>query len=115
MSLTDYLNEYDMTDGGLKELQRRLDAEWTNGYPQAHQMAMISFLDRLGEEDLHGVEWSILHGLESLKGHNEAVLADWKPTYWRKLMLKRIQNSGLDEIAGKQISDYLDGHVKVKP
>ncbi len=47
MSLTDYLNEYDMTDGGLKELQRRLDAEWTNGYPQAHQMAMISFLDRL--------------------------------------------------------------------
>jgi hypothetical protein len=41
-------------------------------------MDMISFLDRLGEEDLYGVEWSILHGLESLKNHNNDALMDWK-------------------------------------
>lgn len=106
--LTEYLNEYNMKTGDLEALERRLDAEWEGGDPQSHQTPMIEFLDRLEEDvDLFGVEWAIVHGLESLDGHNEAVIRNWKPSYWRKLLIRRIANSGVMRIAGNDIRDYL--------
>jgi hypothetical protein len=69
---------------------------------------MILFLDRLIEEDdLCGMDWLILHGIESLKQHNEEVVRNWMPSYWRKLMLPRIVNSGVKEINGTEISSLL--------
>lgn len=107
--LTEYLNHYDMMKGDLDELQNRLDAEWRSGDPQRHQESMINFMDRIGDEpELHGVEWSVLHGLESLEGHNEAVVRNWKPTYWRKILIKRIANAGITHIAGHDIQEYIE-------
>ncbi len=108
MNLTQYLECFDIQNGDLDELQRRLDDEWTSGNPQSHQKALVDLLDRVGEDGgLCGVDWSILHGLESLNNHNESVLENWQPTYWRKLMLQRIAKSGVTRINGELISDYL--------
>ena len=108
MNFSKYLNEFNIEKGDLKELDNLLVMEGENGNLVIHRQSMIDILDRLGESgDLHGIDWSIMHGLESMDGHNEAIINNWKPTYWRKLMLRRIRNSGVETIGEKSLVEYL--------
>ena len=112
MTLTEFLNNFDFENGDLDELESLLRKEFSNGDPIAHRRAMIDILDRLGDGyHLHGIDWSILHGLEYLEGHNEAVLENWEPTYWRLLMVRRIINSGVIEVCGINLNKLIEEKI----
>ena len=88
---------------------------WESGNPESGIDALFEIFEKNPTEDGAGVFWTILHGLETLE--YEQKLYDSlkkKPSHMTITMLKRIENTNSDTIAGKSISE-LKNFVKNNP
>ena len=88
---------------------------WESGKPEMGIQALFSLFEKNPTDDGDGVFWTILHGLETLEYENQLYdsLID-KPSYMTIIMLKRIENTASDTIAGKSISE-LRNFIKNNP
>ena len=108
MKYHNFIINYDIKNGNLKNLEEIIIEIFENNLGNEYQLDLIELLDRLGEKgELFGIDWSIMHGLETLNNHNEVIIRNYKPTLWRKRMLNRIINSGIDEIDGIKLNSLL--------
>ena len=96
-------------DGNWLGLEALLTELWQVGSPQAAMPELLGVFERFPSEDGRGVFWSILHGLESLHGYQEALMMSVRrmPSEMGVLMLGRMLNSGCADIKGVPICDLL--------
>jgi hypothetical protein len=107
MAFSELLKTFDINDGDLKYLQSQIDTAWTNENAEKYIPEIVKFMDRLGDSDLYGIAWSLLHGLESLPKYESAVVNDWKPTTWRKRLVRRMINAKMTDIDGVKLENLL--------
>ncbi len=104
------IRRFEPVDGNWLGLDALLDELWTTGRPQDTMPDLLAVFERYPQEDGAGVFWSIVHGLESLKGYEPFLLASLRrvPSELGITMLKRIRKSGVEEIEGASIASLLN-------
>ncbi|UJH68810.1 hypothetical protein [Allomuricauda sp. SCSIO 65647] len=103
------IESYESDDGNWLRLDELVTELWESGNPENGIDAMFKIFENNPTDDGAGVFWSILHGLETLE--YEQKLYDSlmeKPSHMTIAMLKRIENTESETIAGKSISELKD-------
>lgn len=96
---------FESDNGNWLPLDELVTELWESGKPEMGIDALFGIFEKYPTEDGAGVFWTILHGLETLK--YEQKLYDSllnNPSLMAITMLKRIENTDIDTIAGKSIS-----------
>lgn len=75
----------------------------------AEHRAMFEVFERFPEDDGFEVFWGILHALEACSGYESELLASVqrKPCEFNVLMINRLLNGGISEVAGVSLTDAL--------
>ncbi|WP_047414127.1 hypothetical protein [Cellulophaga sp. Hel_I_12] len=109
------IESYKSDDGNWLLLEELVTELWESGKPEIGIDALFGVFEKNPTDDGAGVFWTILHGLETLEYEQKlyASLID-KPSHMTITMLKRIENTDCDTIAGKSISE-LKSFVKNNP
>ena len=109
------IESYQSDDGNWLRLDELVNELWQSGNPERGIDTLFGVFEKNPTDDGTGVFWTILHGLESLE--YEQKLYDSlmnKPSHMTITMLKRIENTNSDTIAGKSISE-LKSFIKNNP
>ncbi|WP_350287978.1 hypothetical protein [uncultured Croceitalea sp.] len=109
------IESYKSDDGNWLRLDKLVTELWESGKPEIGIDALFGVFEKNPTDDGAGVFWTILHGLETLEYEQKLYdsLMD-KPSHMTITMLKRIENTDSDTIAGKSISE-LKNFVKNNP
>ena len=109
------IESYKSDDGNWLRLDELVTELWESGNPEIGIDALFAVFEKNPTDDGAGVFWTILHGLETLDYEKKLYdsLMD-KPSHMTITMLKRIENTDSDTIAGKSISE-LKSFVKNNP
>src|SRR5262249_59058044 len=104
----DALSLVEATDD-LSQLQDLADRYFTHPKSGDHLDVWFRLYERFPENDGGGGFWGILHGIESLPGSNEHVVASVrrKATHFPVLMVNRMLNAGITSVAGTSLVDLL--------
>ncbi len=83
-------------------LEALLEELWKDGTPQAAIPEMLRVFERFPDDDGAGVVWSIVHGLEALRGYEAQVLTSVRrvPSVMGVTILGRLLNAGCNDING---------------
>ncbi|GAA4819172.1 hypothetical protein [Litoribaculum gwangyangense] len=109
------IESYESDDGNWLRLDELVTELWESGNPEIGIDTLFGVFEKNPTDDGAGVFWTILHGLESLE--YEQKLYDSlmeRPSHMTITMLKRIENTDSDTIAGKSISE-LKSFIKNNP
>src|SRR5262249_36670519 len=98
----DALSLVEATDD-LSQFQDLADRYFTHPKSGDHLDVWFRLYERFPENDGCGVFWGILHGIESLPGSNEHVVASVrrKATHFPVLMVNRMLNAGITSGRGR--------------
>ncbi|WP_299228936.1 hypothetical protein [uncultured Psychroserpens sp.] len=109
------IESYKSDDGNWLRLDELVTELWESGKPEIGIDVLFGVFEKNPTDDGAGVFWTILHGLETLEYEQKLYdsLMD-KPSHMTITMLKRIENTDSDTIAGKSISE-LKSFVKNNP
>jgi hypothetical protein len=109
------IKAFEPEEGNWLRLDELITELWEKGNPQIGIKELFGVFERYPKDDGFGVFWSILHGIETLEYEQnlyESLLNN--PSYMGIIMLKRIENTGLEFIAGKRINE-LKKNVRNNP
>ncbi|MGJ8738784.1 hypothetical protein [Zobellia laminariae] len=109
------IESYESDDGNWLRLDELTIELWESGKPELGIDSLFGIFEKYPTDDGAGVFWSILHGLETLEYEQKLYdsLMD-KPSHMTITMLKRIENTQSEMIAGKSISE-LKSFIKNNP
>lgn len=113
------IESFEPDDGNWLRLDRLLDELWETPNPEFGINTLFGVFERYPTEDGYGVFFTILHGLETLD-YEQCLynsLLD-KPSYMGINMLKRIENTNSESIAGKSIKElkeFIKNNPKIEP
>jgi hypothetical protein len=109
------IESYKSDDGNWLRLDELVTELWESGKPEIGIDALFGVFEKNPTDDGAGVFWTILHGLETLDYEKKLYdsLMD-KPSHMAITMLKRIENTDSQTIAGKSIS-ILKSFVRSNP
>ena len=109
------IESYESDDGNWLRLDKLAIELWESGKPELGIDALFGIFEKYPTDDGAGVFWTILHGLETLDYEKQLYdsLMD-KPSYMSITMLKRIENTNSELIAGKSIME-LKEFIKNSP
>ncbi|SNZ00234.1 hypothetical protein [Flagellimonas pacifica] len=95
---------YRSDNGNWLRLDELITELWESGRPESGIDALFGVFEKNPTDDGSGVFRTILHGLEILEYEHKLydLLMD-KPSHMTITMLKRIENTDSDTIAGKSI------------
>ncbi|MDQ8030782.1 MAG: hypothetical protein REJ50_02105 [Bordetella sp.] len=84
---------------------------WQAGHPEQAIPELLSVFERYPDEDGFGVVWGVLHGLEALPNYEPELLRSLarQPSEFGVLMVGRMLNSGIREVAGISLLETLRG------
>lgn len=106
---------FESTNGNWLRLDELIAELWRIGQPEIGIKTLFGILEKNPTEDGAGVFWAIVHGLETLEYEQELYESLMrKPTLMTIIMLKRIENTNTNTIAGITISE-LKNHIKNHP
>ena len=113
------IESYNSDDGNWLQLDELVTELWESGKPEIGIDALFEVFEKNPTDDGAGVFWTILHGLETLEYEQKLYnsLMD-KPSHMTITMLKRIENTDADTIAGKSISElksFIKNNPKIEP
>jgi len=96
------IDAFQPTNGNWLGLEALLDELWRDGSPQAAIPELLRVFERFPDDDGAGVFWSIVHGLEALRGYEPQLLTSIGrvPSDMGVTMLGRLLNAGCDAIDG---------------
>jgi hypothetical protein len=99
------IGAYQPTPDGWLGLDTRLNELFGSPVPEEGIEALLGVLERFPDDDGAGVFWSIVHGLESVPGHEAALVASVRrlPTEFNTLMVQRLLNAGVRNVAGADL------------
>lgn len=113
------INSYESDDGNWLRLDELATELWESGKPEFGINSLLGLFEKYPTEDGAGVFWTILHGIETLNYEKELYESlIRKPTHITIIMLKRIENSNSELIAGKSISElkkFIKNNPKTEP
>ena len=113
------INSYESDDGNWLRLDELAIELWESGKPEFGINSLLGLFEKYPTEDGAGVFWTILHGIETLNYEKELYESlIRKPTHITIIMLKRIENSNSELIAGKSISElkkFIKNNPKTEP
>ena len=113
------INSYESDDGNWLRLDELATELWESGKPVFGINSLLGLFEKYPTEDGAGVFWTILHGIETLNYEKELYESlIRKPTHITIIMLKRIENSNSELIAGKSISElkkFIKNNPKTEP
>ena len=100
------IESYETNDGYWLRLDELAIELWESDNPELGMEALFGVFEKYPLDDGAGVFWTILHGLETLNYEEKLYnsLMD-KPSHMAITMLKRIENSDSEKIAGKSIPE----------
>ena len=109
------IESYESDDGNWLRLDELVTELWESGNLEIGIDTLFRVFEKNPTDDGAGVFWTILHGLESLEYEQKLYdsLMD-RPSHMTITMLKRIENTDSDTIAGKAISE-LKSLIKNNP
>jgi hypothetical protein len=92
-------------------LSNLLDELWLTGDQDKVITNLFNVFEKYPEHDGSGVLWTLLHGLETLKGYELELLESLhrQPSLMSVIMIKRILNSGVERIGQVELKDVLIG------
>lgn len=100
------IETYQCDDGNWLPLDELVTELWESGNPEIGIDTLFGVFEKNPTDDGAGVFWTILHGLETLEYEHklyESLMN--KPSLMTITMLKRIENTDSDAIAGISISE----------
>ena len=108
------IDRFQPNDGQWLALDQLLQELFQSGSPAIGIDAMLRVLERFPAEDGAGVFWSIVHGLESLPGYEEPLVASVcsLPSEFGIIMIHRLLNSGVNEVADVHLLSLLEATAK---
>lgn len=105
------LRTFQLTSDNELELDQIFEELWKKGKPQFALDEMFRFVERYPEADGDYDLFRLVHAFEDINDYENALIKsiDRCPCFINMLLVKRIENSGKDNIKGKIIQDiYLD-------
>jgi hypothetical protein len=95
----------------LRLLERTIASVRPQDCGEPEFRALLSVFERFPAEDGFGVFWSIVHFLEACEGYEPALLESVRvaPTEFNVLMVNRILNAGIAQVAGESLLSVLNG------
>jgi hypothetical protein len=92
---------------GLDDLVQEL---FLSGHPELGIDALVGVLEKYPQEDGAGVFWGILHGLESLPGYQDKIVASVtrKRSAMTLTMVNRMPSSGQEKVQGISLLSSLE-------
>ena len=86
----------------LAILDNAIQSLMVSDHPELGTRAMLGCFERFPDDDVYGVFWTILHGLESVPGYESALVESVRrhPSLFGLTMINRILNAGGSVING---------------
>lgn len=103
------INQFKPQHGNWLRLDALLNELWTTGEQENFTADLLKVFERFPEEDGAGVFWSIVHGVERFKEYEKHLInsLNRQPSEMGLLMLRRIKNTGVKTIAGREIKEVI--------
>ncbi len=103
--LTQRILNFDPVDGEWGELETLFEEAFTCSNPEFYYPAIFGLFEKHPNEDGAGVFWSALHGMENAGKYEAELLRSFRrfPNEMSRIMLIRMRNSGLTNVAGFSI------------
>lgn len=103
-------------DDELKKLGVALDRFFQYNHPERGIEVLFNLYERFPDDDGYGVFWTILHGIEHLRGYEPFLKAsvERKPMEFTLTMVNRLLNSGLQDTERQEWLNVLE-EVKSNP
>lgn len=100
------IESFKPVDGNWLRLDELVNELWEIGKPELGINTLFRVFERYPNDDGAGVFWTILHGLETLN-YEESLYSSLmeKPSHMGITMLKRIENTDSELVAGKSITE----------
>ena len=94
----------------LAKLDGAVNGLLASDHPERGVRALLHVYERFPGKDGYGVFWSMLHGLESLPGYEEAVVESVgrQPSEFSLLMVNRMLNAGRTHVNGTDLFALLE-------
>ena len=104
------IGNYDPIDGSWGSLEDLFEQVFSTDTPSEYYPAIFSLFERYPDDDGCGVFWSALHGMEHIGGYEVQLAKSHQqaPSMMSDIMLSRLQNGGILEIDGINISSLID-------
>ncbi|WP_282081573.1 hypothetical protein [Aquimarina algiphila] len=109
------IESFKPVDGNWLRLDELVNKLWESGKAELGINTLFRVFERYPNDDGAGVFWTILHGLETLN-YEESLYSSLmdKPSHMAINMLKRIENTNSELVAGKPIKE-LKEFIKNNP
>jgi hypothetical protein len=96
------IDEFQPVDGEWLALDELVEELFQTESPESALGSLFRVFERYPTDDGAGVFWGILHGVESIPGYEShlAKSIQSNPSEFSVIMVHRLMNSGIEEVAG---------------
>jgi len=96
--------------GDWRPLESLIERAFSDNDPKQYYDAFFSVFEIHDEEDCAGVMWSAVHGMEHVGTYELILLHRFHkfPSFFSRLLLRRIYNSGQKELQGIPIAKLIE-------
>jgi hypothetical protein len=100
---------FEPVEGDWRPLDSLLAELWQTGRPGEYVEELLRVFEKFADEDGAGVLWSIVHGLESLRGYEPALIRSVGrcPSHLGVMMIGRLLNSGRRRVGEVSLYELL--------
>ena len=100
--LIDRILNFEPLEGDWRELETIFENVFSSQNPEFYYPAIFGLFEKYPSEDGAGVFWSALHGMERVGNYEAELLRCFRryPNEMSRIMLIRMRNSGLANVAG---------------
>jgi hypothetical protein len=107
--LADNIALFAPVDSEWLKLEDWLQEAFSSKDPKYFYASIFNLFERYPTEDGAGVFWTAVHNMEHFGGYEKDLLRFFRrhPSLMTKIMLKRLLNSGVNDISGVSIKNLI--------